>query len=111
MPPNDGVLKEVGPLGMDISDIGGFDIASGSNYAIASVLYNGVWQLVEVNLSTGALTKIGNLPSGKIIGIAIPTSPVAYAVTSANKLLIFNPMNAGTRVEKDHHRPANGCYY
>jgi hypothetical protein len=100
MPPNDGVLKEVGPLGMDISDIGGFDIASGSNYAIASVLYNGVWQLVEVNLSTGALTKIGNLPSGKIIGIAIPTSPVAYAVTSANKLLIFNPMNAGTRVEK-----------
>ncbi|MEO6284665.1 MAG: DUF4394 domain-containing protein [Dyadobacter sp.] len=100
MPPNDGVLKEVGPLGMDISDIGGFDIASGSNFAIASVLHNGVWQLVEVNLSNGSLTKIGNLPSGKIIGIAMPTSPVAYAVDGSNKLLIFNPMNAGTRVEK-----------
>jgi hypothetical protein len=91
MPPNDGVLKEVGPLGMNISDIGGFDIASGSNFAIASVLYNGIWELVEVNLSSGSLIKIGNLPSGKIIGIAIPTSPVAYAVDGSNKLLIFNP--------------------
>ena len=100
MPPNDGVLKEVGPLGVDVQDVGGFDIASGTDFAIASVKINNVWELAEINLTTGSLIKIGNLPAGNIIGIAIPTSPVAYAVDGSNKLLIFNPMNAGTRIEK-----------
>ena len=100
MPPNDGVLKEVGPLGMDIQDIGGFDIASGTNFAIASVKVNNIWELAEVNLTTGSLLKIGNLPAGKIIGIAMPTTPVAYAVDASNKLLIFSPMSPGTRIEK-----------
>ncbi|TLU99417.1 DUF4394 domain-containing protein [Dyadobacter luticola] len=101
MPPNDGVLQEVGPLGMNISEVGGFDIAAGSGMAIASVLEGGVWHLVEVNLTNGGLTKIGTLPAGKIIGIAIQTNPVAYAVDASNKLIIFNPMNvSGSRVEK-----------
>ncbi|MCE6989422.1 DUF4394 domain-containing protein [Dyadobacter sp. CY323] len=100
-PPNDGVLQEVGVLGMDVSAVGGFDIAAGSGMAIASVLSGGMWNLVEVNLSNGSLTSLGTLPSGKITGIAIPTNPVAYAVDASNKLIIFNPMNvSGTRVEK-----------
>lgn len=100
MPPNDGVLKEVGSLGMNIQDIGGFDIAAETNFAIASVKVNNVWELAEVNLTSGSLLKIGNLPSGKIIGIAMPTAPVAYAVDASNKLITFNPKNPGTRVEK-----------
>ncbi|NIJ53101.1 DUF4394 domain-containing protein [Dyadobacter arcticus] len=100
MPPNDGVLQEVGGLGKNITDVGGFDIAAGTNMGIVSVLIGGAWELDEISLSSGLLTKIGNLPSGKIIGIAVPTNPVAYAVDNSNKLLIFNPMNASTRVEK-----------
>jgi hypothetical protein len=35
-----------------------------------------------------------------IIGLAIPTSPVAYAVDATNNLHIFNFMNVGTPVSK-----------
>lgn len=103
--PNTGLLQEVGPLGLDISEVGGFDIApaktsAGKDYAIASVLFGGSWELDYVDLSSGKLQKLGGLPSGNIIGIAIP-SPVAYAV-STSKLVIFNPLNPSLNmVEKD----------
>jgi hypothetical protein len=93
--PNGGGLQDVGSLGLDITDVGGFDIApmktgAGKEYAIASVLVAGAWELNFVDLASGRLQKLGQLPAGKIIGIAIPSS-VAYAVTGNNKLLIFNP--------------------
>ena len=99
--PNTGLLQDVGPLGLDISEVGGFDIApfktsAGKDYAIASVLFGGSWELDYVDLSSGKLQKLGSLPSGKIIGIAIP-SPVAYAV-SGNKLLTFFPNTSNTSV-------------
>ena len=93
--PNGGGLQDVGSLGLDISDVGGFDISpiktsGGKEYAITSVLVAGVWELDFIDLNSGKLQKLGQLPPGKIIGIAIPT-PVAYVTTSSNKLLIFNP--------------------
>ncbi len=121
-PPNDGVLKDIGPLGLDITDVGGFDLSSDDNYGIASVMFEGKWELDYVDLATGKLQKLGDLPAGMITGIAIPTRPVAYAVDLDNQLYIFNPMNnpvtsltraisglpAGVKVEGIDFRPVNG---
>ena len=91
-PPNNGTLVEVGALG--ITPVGNiaFDITS-NNVALAiinSALY-------DVNLNTGAASKIGNVTDA-IIDIAVPTEAVAYAVDMNNNLVIFNPTNitAGT---------------
>lgn len=89
-PPNNGTLVSVGPLGLDITGSAGFDIGPDGN-GIAAVTFNGQSELQQVNLSTGRLQKLGNLP-GNIIGLAIPTEPVAYAVDGSNNLIIFNPM-------------------
>ena len=126
--PNGGGLQDVGPLGLDITEVGGFDITStktmaGKEYAIASILVEGKWELDFVDLMSGKLQKLGLLPSGKIIGIAIPT-PVAYATTTDNKLIIFNPMAPASTVQRTignlpmgvtieglDFRPANATLY
>lgn len=105
-PPNPGALIAVGGLGLDIQDVGGFDISPDVNaadvYPIASIKFDNKWELDYVNLSSGKLQKLGNLPANvNIIGIAIPALPVAYALDAANNLKIFNPANGseyGTKV-------------
>lgn len=123
-PPNDGTLEFVGSLGIDITGTAGFDISPGGD-AIAAVTILGQSELNQVNLTTGQLQKLGNLPAN-IIGIAIPTEPVAYAVNDANNLLIFNPMAAspivpttktimglqpGENILGIDFRPSNGQLY
>ena len=120
-PPNNGTLADVGPLGLDITAVGGFDISPNGD-AIASVTFGGAIELDQVNLSNGRFQKLGDLPSN-VIGIAIPTEPTAYAVDNANNLLIFNPMNPapisktisglqpGEMVLGIDFRPVNGQLY
>ena len=92
-PPNNGTLTDVGPLGLDITGAVGFDISPSDNsQGLVAVTFNGASELQQINLATGRLQKLGNLP-GTIIGLAIPTEPVAYAVDASNSLLIFNPQN------------------
>ncbi|MEZ0542862.1 DUF4394 domain-containing protein [Fibrella arboris] len=100
-PPNNGTLTDVGPLGLNITDAVGFDISSTDNtQGLAAVTFNGASELQQINLTTGRLQKLGNLP-GAIIGLAIPTSPVAYAIDGGtNNLLIFNPLNPATVTTK-----------
>lgn len=121
-PPNAGGLKEVGTLGLDVMAVGGFDIAADNNYGIASVQVAGAWELDYVDLMTGRLQKLGNLPAGTIIGIAIPSPAVAYAVDMTNTLHIFNPtlfpiatltraitgLPGGVNIEGIDFRPLNG---
>ena len=91
-PPNNGTLTDVGPLGLNITGAAGFDIAPNDNsQGLVAVTFNGASELQQINLSTGRLQKLGNLP-GTIIGLAIPTEPVAYALDGASNLLVFNPM-------------------
>ncbi|WP_428665039.1 DUF4394 domain-containing protein [Runella sp.] len=123
-PPNDGTLEFVGSLGIDITGTAGFDISPNGD-AIAAVTILGQSELNQVNLTTGQLQKLGNLPAN-IIGIAIPTEPVAYAINDANNLLIFNPMAAspiapttktimglqvGENILGIDFRPSNGQLY
>lgn len=120
-PPNNGTLVDVGPLGLSVSSVGGFDIGPDGR-GIVSVVFDGKPELDYIDLSTGKLQKLGDLPT-TLLGLAIPTEPVAYAVDNGNNLLIFNPMNPapiaksisgiqpGELIVGLDFRPANGQLY
>ncbi|MNK51548.1 hypothetical protein D3C87_704600 [compost metagenome] len=92
-PPNDGKLVEVGSLGFDFEDVGGFDINPDGTVALAALTAGGKSGLYLIDLASGKASKISNIDQ-QITGIAIPTEPVAYAVSNNNELLIFNPTAA-----------------
>ena len=120
-PPNNGTLTDVGPLGLDITGAAGFDIAPDGTGLVA-VIFGGKPELQQINLTTGRLQKLGDLTS-TIIGLAIPTNPVAYAIEGTTNLLIFNPMSptpvskaitglqSGEAIYGIDFRPANGQLY
>jgi len=127
-PPNPGGLVPVGPLGLNIQEVGGFDISPDVNasdvYPIASVKFGDKWELDFVDLATGELQKLGDFPANvNVIGIAIPSLPVAYALTDSGMLKIFNPENGmeygtktipaipGVTLEGIDIRPVNGKLY
>ncbi len=78
--PNTGQLFTVGPLGVDTSEMAGFDIADCTNNAFASLTVGGVSQLHSINLLTAAAALIGPIAGGEVIrGIAIVTAAPAPA--------------------------------
>ncbi|MBC7567281.1 MAG: DUF4394 domain-containing protein [Pedobacter sp.] len=89
-PPNDGKLVEVGSLGVDVDEAGGFDINPDGTVALAALQVAGKSSLFTIDLTTGKATKVAEL-GGQITGVAIPTEPVAFAISTSNELLIFNP--------------------
>jgi hypothetical protein len=74
-PPNAGVLTTVGPLGLDVEDTVGFDIApDGQAYAVL-LARDGVKgsMLATVNLDSGSVTPLGRIGGGlRLTGFAIP---------------------------------------
>ena len=121
-PPNDGKLVEIGSIGFDAEQIGGFDI-NANGIALATIKKAGVTSLYNIDITTGVATKIKNDITGNIVGLALPTEPVAYAISSNNELVIFNPFNptpvtkpltgmvAGENVLGIDFRPATGQLY
>ena len=119
--PQKNTLTDVGGLGLDIAGAAGFDITPDGRGVVA-LTFNGSSELATINLTTGRLQKLGNLP-GTIIGLAVPTEPVAYAVDAANNLLTFNPANPlpvakvvtglqpGEAINGLNFRPATGALY
>jgi Domain of unknown function (DUF4394) len=72
---NTGVLTTVGGLGADITTLVGFDISgfSGIAYAASQEAGNSISMLWQINLDTGAATKVGEIGGGLLIsGIALP---------------------------------------
>ena len=98
-PPNDGTLVEVGGLGITPTAEGGFDISPDNEVALAALTVNNANGLYQIDTNTGKATGLGML-SEAIIGLAIPTNPVAYSVDNANNLLIFNFMTSESPVSK-----------
>lgn len=94
-PPNNGTLVAVGDLGFNAEQIGGFDIGA-NGLTLATIKSNGATALYSIDLNTGKALRLRNNFTTDIIGLAIPTDPVAYAVTSDDKLIVFNPGNPGT---------------
>ncbi len=100
-PPNNGTLVEIGSLGITAiaGNESGFDISPDNTVALANFTVGANNALFQIDLTTGKATNLGNFP-GTIIGIAIPTAPVAYAVDNSNNLQIFNFNTPGTPVSK-----------
>ncbi|MFD1140067.1 DUF4394 domain-containing protein [Larkinella insperata] len=121
-PPNNGTLVEVGPLGKDIASTAGFDISSDNKHALLVYRVGDQSELGHVNLTNGNLQKLSDLGTKSYLGLAIPTDPVAYAV-SGNNLLIFNPwdinptlrtitgLQPGETIRGIDMRPATGQLY
>ena len=106
IPPNEGTLVTVGPLGLQAVGEAGFDISPDNSVAIAAIFGRGFeagqtevrngnkYRFYYINLATGEAQNAGKTDR-VILGLAIPTNPVAYAVDQANNLLIFNPTASG----------------
>lgn len=76
--PNGGVLNTVGGLGVDTSNLLGFDIltdAAGNNMAFATLNVGGTQGFYTVNLATGAATFVGNTNVGDLFGLAVAPVP------------------------------------
>jgi len=92
-PPNNGTLVAVGSgLGYDAEQIGGFDIGP-TGLALATIKVSGKTSLYAIDIATGKALRLRNDFAGDVIGLAIPTEPVAFAISSANELVIFNPLS------------------
>ncbi|MBC7874814.1 MAG: DUF4394 domain-containing protein [Ferruginibacter sp.] len=100
-PPNNGLLVEIGSLTFTpvVGNESGFDISPDNAVALANFTFGTTNSLFQIDLATGKATNLGNFP-GTIIGIAIPTAPVAYTVDNSNNLQIFNLTTPGTPVSK-----------
>lgn len=74
-PPNSGTLNTLGSLGVNTSDVVGFDIANGSGTAFAVLTVGGTAGLYTINLTTGAATLVGNVGGTEAIrGITVANS-------------------------------------
>ena len=89
-PPNNGTLVEVGSLGVSVSRQVAFDINPHNSTTHVAATTESKNNLYTIDLNTGKATNIGGLTQ-KIIDLAIPTNPVAYAVDNSNALQIFDP--------------------
>ena len=87
VPPNDGVLNTIGPLGVDVNQLTGFDITAGNTaFASFDVGPNGS-QLYTINLATGAATLVGNIGENIVVrdiavrpgAVTPPPSPIIGA--------------------------------
>lgn len=74
-PPNGGALTTIGSLGFDTDDLVGFDISGLTGTAFASLELLGGFELVTINLTTGAATSLGGIGVGSdavLVDIAAP---------------------------------------
>jgi hypothetical protein len=66
-PPNSGTLNTVGPLGIEATEIAGFDVAGSNGTAFAAIVVKQGTKkkyratLFTINLTTGAATSLGNI--------------------------------------------------
>ncbi|WP_462222461.1 DUF4394 domain-containing protein [Ferruginibacter sp.] len=98
-PPNNGSLVEVGSLEVTATGGGDFDISNDNKVALAALTVSGVNSIYQIDTLTGKAVNLGTLAT-PVIGIAIPTRPVAYSTDMANNLLIFNLTTPATPVTK-----------
>lgn len=86
-PPNNGTLSDIGPLGVNITGIAGFDIGGGANGLALAALRTGTtapFSLYTVSLTTGAATLYrntsGNAGLSQIGGATGPANLVDLAI-------------------------------
>lgn len=86
-PPNDGTLNTVGPVGLDLSSLAGFDIftdAGGVNtgFAVLQNATQGISRLYSIDLASGTSTLVGTVGGGDLLdGLAIGVVPEPTTLT------------------------------
>jgi uncharacterized protein DUF4394 len=132
--PNGGVIRPIGPLGVDADGDVGFDITIGAEgTAYASLTVNGKAGFYTIDLKSGAATLVGPIGNGGIAirditatpaGSLLPTSLayVVWALDASNKLMSFRAaetdkvtvpkavtgLQAGDKLAGIDYRPAGG---
>lgn len=87
--PNGGTLTDVGPLGVDVTSLAGFDIDGRDNVAFVVVNVGSASELRTINLSTGALSaSLGNIAGSQLRGVTrvTPTTNL-FGITTDDKLV------------------------
>ncbi len=75
-PPNEGVLRTVGPLGVDVEAVIGFDILTGTTEtAFAALRVEGTTGLYLIDLATGEATLVGIIGDGSSILVGLAVAP------------------------------------
>jgi len=74
---NAGTLGTIGPLGVNVGAVGGFDISGNTGIAYATLLpaNSSVSQFYTINLLTGAATSLGQIDGGVIITAMTVANP------------------------------------
>ena len=123
-PPNNGTITTIGSLGLVSTGAGDFDISPDNKVILVPATVGTVNSLYQLDTLTGKLRNLGTL-SIPLIGLAIPTDPVAYSTDNASNLLIFNltsvpntpvskvitGLQAGETILGIDMRPATGQLY
>jgi hypothetical protein len=88
-PPNTGTLVDVGPLGVDIADVAGFDIDGRDNSTMVVVTVGTSSQLHTIDLTTGTLSApLGTVAGAPLRGVTRVTPQTnVFGVTTDNKLV------------------------
>jgi Domain of unknown function (DUF4394)/FG-GAP-like repeat len=82
-PPNNGTLVAVGTLGVDASNVNGFDIATIGSTAFASLNVGGTSRLYTINLTTGAATQVAAIGGSFMLrGLSVANTSAASMTTS-----------------------------
>jgi len=91
-----GTFTNVGPLGIDVAALGGFDtVTNGStNFAYAALQEAslGVSRFYTINLATGAATLVGTIDGGELmdgLAVVIP-EPTSLALVGAGALSLLS---------------------
>ncbi|HZW07295.1 MAG TPA: DUF4394 domain-containing protein, partial [Phycisphaerales bacterium] len=90
-PPNNGTLNTVGGLGVDVQDMGGFDIGQ-NNVAFAAIRPVGSARtfLYTINLATGAATQVDEIGGGAILtAFAVIPTPGSAALIGLSALAML----------------------
>jgi hypothetical protein len=96
-PPNNGTLVPVGPLGLDTTDLVGFDITANDNLAFATLTsVANVTGLFRINLTTGAAVLVGTVANGPYKGLAVLSRGVPMVALRGNELIRFHSATPGT---------------
>jgi hypothetical protein len=93
---NAGTLGTVGPLGINATGVGGFDISGTTGIAYAALLPSGSSQsnLYSINLATGLATNLGQIDGGVIITAisVVPAIPEPATLALAGMALAAIPL-------------------
>ncbi len=91
LPPNNGTLNTVGPLGVDPSAVTGFDIDGSGNVAYAALQVGAGTSIYTINLTTGAATLLGAVGGGTVVlnGFSVlPAALVGSAIPTMSPLML-----------------------